>query len=137
YRFDVRFDPSGPFGAHEQVGSEWKPAQTAELFVEPRELYSVKQIEIGVAPTFSFDQFPHVTVELRDSGSEGAGRQTGRVALTRQEPAGVWRFRSFAPEPVPFEYRVTYHRSHAEGGNIESPWRRHFEDWLSVPDPLP
>lgn len=137
YRYRVAFDSTGPFGAHETVTSPWKSAQTPQLFIEPRELYTVRKIDVVASPTFSFDTFPQITVQLRYPVEGDDQHQVARIQLTSDNPAGIWHFRSFAGEASVFEYRITYHRAAAQGGNIESPWRRHADDWLNVPDPLP
>lgn len=131
YRATVKFSPGGPFGPHDPVTSDWQRGAAAELFVEPRATYTVREIKVETAPVFSFAQYPKVSVELRGEG------QTGRVRLEEAQPGGTWRFRSFGSLTPPYEYRVTYHRETAFGGDLVSPWRQAVDDWLSVPDPLP
>ncbi|MFZ2488248.1 MAG: hypothetical protein WAZ19_09005 [Anaerolineae bacterium] len=131
YRATVKFSPSGPFGPHDPVTSNWQRGAAAELFVEPRDVYTVRTIQIETAPIFSFSLYPKVSVELRGEG------QTGRVRLEEAQQAATWRFRSFSSTPPPYEYRVTYHREAAQGGDLVSPWRQAVDDWLPVPDPLP
>lgn len=138
YRHRVRaaFDPASPFGPHDPVVSEWQSGNTTELYVEPRWAYAIRQVQASAAPTFSFAQFPAVSVELEYAAEGEASRQVGRLRLSEEHPEGTWRFRSFAPTALPYSYRVTYHRA-GGGGDIEGPWCQQIADWLSVPDPLP
>jgi hypothetical protein len=137
YRTEVLFNPAGPFGAHAPATSEWQLGRTAQLIAEPRAVYSVREIDVGVTPTFSFAQFPAVTVELRYAGEGAETLQTDRVQLSAEAPQTKWRYRSFSPQLLPYEYRVTYHRDAATGGPIAGEWRQSAEDWLSIADPLP
>ena len=136
YRMEVSFNPSSSFGAHAPVRSDWQPATTAELFVEPRQLYTIREITIAVAPTFSFAEYASVTIELRDPAASES-TSTDRIQLTPDLTSQVWRFRSFAPTLQPYEYRVTYHAATSDREDIESPWQKQIDDWLSIPDPLP
>jgi len=135
YRVEVHFDPAGPFGARPPVRSEWRSARAARLVVEPRMLYTVREVEVHVSPLFSFSQFPAVTVELRVAEA-GAPSRESRIVLTSDRPSGLWRFPAQGAT-APYEYRLTYHREPAAGGNIVTPWRTGADSWLTVPDPLP
>ncbi len=137
YRVEIAFNPAGPYGPHEPVSSPWRDGRTTELVVEPRTVYAIRAVEVGVAPIFSFDQISVVTVEFRYTADGESSRQTGRVQLTADQPSRVWRFRSFAEQPQPYEYRITYHRPAELGGAITGPWQPQIDDWLAIPDPLP
>ena len=138
YRMEVHFDPSGPFGPHDPVNSDWQLAHTPQLFVEPREtVYSVREVTVSVAPIFSFSQFPAISVSLRYNADGNTSQQTGLIELTPDKPSQTWHFRSFAAQTQPYEYQVTYHRTAENGGDIEHPWQQQVENWLSVSDPLP
>lgn len=139
YRYAVHFDPTSRFGFHEPVTSSWQEARTTELFVEPRsaETYTVRQVQVGLVPTFSFSQFTAVTVELRAGRENTSEFQSTRVPLSQEKPQAEWRYRSFGPTPAPYEYRATFHRLADRGGDIQGSWTPQAEDWLSIPDPLP
>lgn len=137
YRVAVDFDPTGPFGPHETSTTPWRAGNAAELVAEPRRAYAVREVEVGAAPTFSFAPFPAVTVELAYDAEGDAARQVGRLRLTAAAPAAVWRFRSFTATPLPYRYRVTYHRPGDGGGDIEGAWGEQIDGWLAVADPLP
>ena len=96
----------------------------------------MQELTVAVAPTFSFEQFPAVTVELRYTEA-GSGPQTGRVELKVEQSQGSWRYAAFGSGPQPCEYRLTYHRLPQAGGAITIPWQPHLDKWLSVPDPMP
>lgn len=136
YRVKVVFDPAGPYGPHPPVQSPWREGHTTELVVEPRDLYRIRDIRVGAAPTFSFGQYPAVSVDLRCGTCEG-GVTAHRIQLTPDEPLKRWRFRSFSGSAAPFEYRVTYHRPAGAGGPVTSAWREQVDDWLTVSDPMP
>ncbi len=137
YRVEVRFDPSGPFGPQSTVRTEWRSARTSRLIVDPREVYSVREINVALSPLFSFEQFPVVTVELRHQDGEELGLQRdGRVQLDASRRQSVWRYLTQSGT-TPFEYRITYHRRPSDGGEIVTAWRPHVDTWLAVPDPLP
>ncbi len=137
YRQQIEFNPAGPFGPHPAVTTAWQTGRTADLFAEPRDAYMVREIEASVAPDFSFAQFPGVTVEVRYAADGDAVPPTGRLKLTADQPTQIWRFRSFAPRPLPYEYRATYHRPTDAGGDIQGEWTPQIDNWLSLPDPLP
>lgn len=137
YRTRVAFDPTGVFGSHSPVQSDWHEGNAVELFVEPRDCYAVREVQVGVTPTFSFSQFSAVTVELREAAAGEQSSSQGRIVLAPDKPIGVWSFRSFAPFVQPYEYRATYHRLASDGGDIETPWLSQVETWLSISDPLP
>lgn len=137
YRTTVHFAPTGPFGAHDAVTSEWRQGTATELFIEPQNVYTIHTIQVGVSPIFSFAQFPQLTIELRYGAEGEAALQTGRLRLNEQQQTAQWRFRSFLGPQAIYEYRVTYHRTAAQGGDITSPWRQAIDDWLAIADPLP
>jgi len=139
YRYTVHFDPTGRFGFHQPVTSPWQEARTTELFVEPRSAatYTVRTVQVGLAPTFSFSQFAAVTVELRAGSVNTPEFQSARMILNQEKLQAEWRYRSFGHIPMPYEYRATFHRPLDRGGDIQGSWTAQAEDWLSIPDPLP
>lgn len=137
YRQEIEFNPAGPFGPHPNVMTPWQIARAAELYVEPRDAYLVREIATSASPDFSFNQFPSITVEFRYTAEGGAAPPTGRLSLTADQSSQTWRFRSFGPRPLPYEYRATYHRPPDAGGDIQSPWTPAIDNWLALPDPLP
>lgn len=136
WRAEVRFDPSGPMGAAAPVHVDWQDAATTELVVEPREAYQVPEVTVAAAPTFSWDQFPAVEVDLRHADAQGR-TQHARLALGPDHPSGTWRFRAEAGPPAPYGYAITYHRPDDAGGPIAVPERDLVDTLLTVPDPLP
>ena len=137
YRTQVFFDPAGAFGPHDPVTSQWNTGSTPELIAEPRWAYDIREVHAQVAPIFSFSQFPAISVELHYSTEGEAMPQTGHLLLNEQNPRQNWRFRSFGERPLPFEYRLTYHRTEAAGGDIQGAWQQQIDGWLAIPDPLP
>jgi hypothetical protein len=136
YRTTVKFDPAGPFGQHSDLQSDWQNSNVTDLYVEPRSVYRVQELTIAVAPTFSFSQFPAVTIELRYSEAGGV-QQSGRVELKVDAPQGSWRYAVFGASLQPYEYRLTYHRLPQNGGVIITSWQTNLDKWLFVPDPMP
>jgi hypothetical protein len=137
YRQEIEFNPAGPFGPHPNVTTAWQTGRTAELFAEPRDAYMIREVNASVSPDFSFGQFPAVTVEFRYTSEGDADPPAGRLRLDAGQSSQVWRFRSFAPSPLPYEYRATYHRPADAGGDIQGAWTPAIDNWLSLPDPLP
>lgn len=139
YRFTVHFDPASRFGFHAPLSTPWRDARTTELYIEPRspETYQLRTIQIVVTPLFSFSVFPAVSIELKAGEDDTPDLQTFRAVLSSERPQLEWRYRSFDPLPLPYRYRVTFHRPTERGGDIQSEWRETHDDWLSIPDPLP
>jgi hypothetical protein len=139
YRYTVHFDPTSRFGFHEPLTAPWQKARTTELFVEPRsaETYTVRTVQVGLVPTFSFSQFAAVTVELRAGRENTSEFQSTRVLLTQEKPQSEWRYRNFGSTSATYEYRATFHRPADRGGDIQGSWTGQAEEWLSIPDPLP
>jgi hypothetical protein len=104
--------------------------------VEPREAYQVPEVTVAAAPTFSWDQFPAVEVDLRHADPRGR-TEHARLALGPDHPSGTWRFRADAGSPAPYGYAITYHRPADAGGPISVPERELVDTLLTVPDPLP
>jgi hypothetical protein len=139
FRATVYFDPASHFGFHEAISTSWTDARTTELFVEPRgpETYQLRVVQVTATPLFSFSVFPSVSVELKAGPDNSPSLQAGRLTLNQDNPQGEWRYRSFGPSLLPYRYRATYHRPTDRGGDIQTGWVEQFEDWLSIPDPLP
>jgi hypothetical protein len=137
HRSEVLFDPASPLGAHPPVVSEWRTGTAATLVAEPRDAYRLTEVAVETSPLFSFVLFPAVTVELRPVTATSGPGAADRVRLTAGAPSGVWRFRSFGPEPPLYEYRATYHRAAAAGGDVMGSWQLSREDWLALRDPMP
>ena len=137
YRVEAVFDPTGPFGPHAPVLSAWQRGRATDLVVEPRLAYTVADVDVTAAPLFSFAQFPMITVELRGVVDGAPALGSSRVQLSADQPMARWRFRSFEPGTPGYEYRATYHRDRAAGGDVSLGWRRTYDPWLSLPDPMP
>jgi hypothetical protein len=131
YRMELAFNPQSPFGPQPNLQSTWQTSATNELVVEPRELYWIREVKVVAAPTFSFSQFPNITVELRFA------QQTDRVTLGTAQTQGNWRYRCLGDAPQPFEYRITYHHVSGATSDVVTAWQKQVDEWLSVPDPLP
>ncbi len=140
YRVVARFDPSSPLRPGEEVATGWVQRRATDLLVDPREAYSVTDVSVTVAPLFSFDLFPVVTVELHPGLpadiAAGSAASASRVQLDATTSTQHWVFTS-PPADASYSYRATYHRSVEAGGPVVGPWAGAVEPFLSLPDPMP
>ncbi|HEX2704839.1 MAG TPA: hypothetical protein VHM65_03710 [Candidatus Lustribacter sp.] len=139
YRVVARFDPSSPLRPGEVVTSAWTDRRTSDLLVDPREAYAVTDVSVTVAPLFSFELFPAVTVDLHPGtpgGPATALAGTRRVQLDAEHPLQHWVFTSL-PGDLSYSYRATYHRPSEAGGAVTTEWGAAVEPFLSLPDPMP
>jgi hypothetical protein len=140
YRVVARFDPSSPLRPGDEVATAWQQRRATDLLVDPREAYAVTDVSVTVAPLFSFDLFPAVTVELHPGPSTdsaaGAPAPAARVQLDATNPVQHWVFTSPPGDPS-YSYRATYHRPVEAGGPVVGPWASAVEPFLSLPDPMP
>lgn len=131
YRVTVHFDPAHRFGAHPAAQTVWQDGRSAEQYVEPRLAYAVEEIEVALPPTFQFDQFATVVVDLV------FGDQTERLTFQDARPQ-VWRFRHDGGKRPAYRYTVSYLRpAGADAADIVLPTATTTTDLLSLPHPAP
>jgi hypothetical protein len=131
YRGTVHFDPTHRFGAHAPVQTTWQDGRSADQIIEPRLAYAVETIQVLLPPTFQFDQFAAVVVDL------AYGDQTTRLTFS-DTAAQTWRFRHFEPQRPAYRYSVRYLRpAAADANDIVLPTAESSGDLLSLPHPAP
>jgi hypothetical protein len=136
YRVVARFDPSSALRPGAEVASPWAQRRATDLLVDPREAYAVTDVSVTVAPLFSFDLFPAVTVELHPGPHTDGQPGTARVQLDAATPLQHWVFSSL-PGDLSYSYRPTFHRPVEAGGPVVGAWAGAVEPFLSLPDPMP
>lgn len=131
YRATVHFDPAHRFGPHPAAQTAWQEGRSAEQYVEPRLAYTVEEIDVVLPPTFQFDQFATVVVDL------AFGDQTERLTFRDAAPQ-VWRFRHDGGQRPAYRYTVSYLRpAGADAADIVLPTATTSTDLLSLPHPAP
>lgn len=132
YRSTVHFDPAHPFGDRPPAQTDWQTGRSSQLFVEPRLAYQVESIQVSLPPTFQFQDFAAVTVDL------SYGDFSERLVFQDTTPQ-TWSFRYLDEAERPaYSYQVSYLRSpNSEGKDITLPVRQSTAEILSLSDPAP
>lgn len=103
--------------------------------IEPRDLFSLESIPILTLPTFPFDRYPQVDVQLRYEDPAHGIRQDDLVRITKEKPNGEWqRFLVGAPA-APLMAKLTYHG--ADHRDHDLPFAPLTKPQVDVPDPFP
>lgn len=131
YRATIHFDPTHAFGPHGAVQTAWQTGRSSQLFIEPRLAYRVESIQVAPLPTFQFQQFAAIVVDL------SYGDQVARLTFQEATPQ-IWQFRHFETEQPIYQFTVTYLRPEAaDAGDITLPTRESTAEILSLPEPAP
>lgn len=103
--------------------------------IEPRDLFSLESIPILTLPTFPFDRYPQVDVQLRYEDPAHGIRQDDLVRITKDKPNSEWqRFLVGAPA-APLMAKLTYHG--ADHRDHDLPFAPLTKPQVDVPDPFP
>jgi hypothetical protein len=106
---------------------------TAEL--QPRDLFSLETIPVVTLPSFPFDRYPRVEVQLRYEDPARAIRQDDLVVLTKENPNGAWQRFLVGPPAGPVMAKITYRA--ADLRDRDMPFAPLTRPQVDVPDPFP
>jgi hypothetical protein len=136
YRVLVEFGADSTLQPGASVAGDWTPWHATSLLADPREAYTVGDVTVTVAPLFSFELFPAVTVEARPGADGGDPARTAVLQLKSDSSLIHWVFGTDDPVAA-YSYRATYRRPLTAGGDVVGKWQSAVEPWLSLPDPMP
>jgi hypothetical protein len=103
--------------------------------LEPRDLFSLETIPVLTLPSFPFDRYPQVDVQLRYTDAAHAIRQDDVVRLTKEQPNGAWQRFLVGPPAAPIMAKVIYRA--LDHRDRETPFEPLARPQVDVPDPFP
>ncbi|GLX10722.1 hypothetical protein [Microbispora sp. NBRC 16548] len=103
--------------------------------IEPRDLFSLETIPVLTLPSFPFDRYPRVDVQLRYDDPAHGIRQDDVVHLTAEAPQTEWLRFLVGPPAGPVVARLTYRA--ADNRDHVTPFAPLGGPQLDVPDPFP
>jgi hypothetical protein len=134
-RFEVDLKPADAGERPNKLVSDVTQVLGEAKELEPRDLFSLEAIPILTLPTFPFDRYPQVDVQLRYDDPQHGIRQDDLVRITKEQPDAVWQRFLVGPPAAPIMAKITYHA--ADHRDRDTPFVPLARPQVDIPDPFP